>query len=65
MFSAAVKEAELRAQRATVFCDTEVAVQVLLPPPYNTVLPWRLVRALIGKVLSTVLGYALPRFLEV
>ena len=50
---------------ATVFCDTEVKVQVLLPPPYNTVLPWRLVRALLGKVLSTIVRYVLPRFLEV
>lgn len=58
--------AEVRkAEPATVFCETEVKVQVLLPPPYNTVLPWRLVRALLGKVLSTVVRYVLPRFLEV
>lgn len=54
-----------RAEPATVFCDTEIKVQVLLPPPYNTLLPWRLVRALLGKLLSTVVAYVLPRFLEV
>ena len=50
---------------ATVFCDAGVKVQVLLPPPYNVVLPWRLVRALLGKVLSTTVRYMLPKFLEV
>ncbi|CAN0279037.1 unnamed protein product, partial [Ectocarpus sp. 12 AP-2014] len=50
---------------ATVFCDTEIKVQVLLPPPYNTLLPWRLVRALLRKLLSTTVAYILPRFLEV
>lgn len=50
---------------ATVFCDTEIKVQVLLPPPYNTLLPWRLVRVLLGKLLSTIVAYVLPRFLEV
>lgn len=54
-----------RAGPATVFCDTEIKVQVLLPPPYNTLLPWRLVRALLGKLLSTIVAYVLPRFLEV
>ncbi|CAB1114931.1 unnamed protein product [Ectocarpus sp. CCAP 1310/34] len=49
---------------ATVFCDTEIKVQVLLPPPYNTLLPWRLVRALLGKLLSTTVAFILPRFLE-
>ncbi|CAM9599416.1 unnamed protein product, partial [Ectocarpus sp. 8 AP-2014] len=49
---------------ATVFCDTEIKVQVLLPPPYNTLLPWRLVRVLLGKLLSTIVAYILPRFLE-
>lgn len=63
--SAAAKEAALRAGRGTVLCETQVRVQVLLPPPYNTVLPWRLVRALLGKVLSTTVAYMLPRFLEV
>lgn len=53
------------AEPATVFCDTEIKVQVLLPPPYNTLLPWRLVRALLGKLLSTIVAYVLPRFLEV
>lgn len=62
---AAAKEVELRAERGTVFCETAVRVQVLLPPPYNTVLPWRLVRALLGKALSTIVSYMLPRFLEV
>lgn len=62
---AAAKERELRAERGTVFCDTQVRVQVLLPPPYNSVLPWRLLRALLGKVLSTIVAYVLPRFLEV
>lgn len=54
-----------RAEPATVFCDTEIKVQVLLPPPYNTLLPWRLVRALLGKLLSIIVAYVLPRFLEV
>jgi len=54
-----------KAGPATVFCDTEIKVQVLLPPPYNTLLPWRLVRALLGKLLSTIVAYVLPRFLEV
>lgn len=54
-----------RAEPATVFCETEVKVQVLLPPPYNTLLPWRLVRALLGKLLSTTVAYVLPRFLDV
>ena len=27
-------------------------VQVLLPPPYNTVLPWRLVRALRSNIVN-------------
>lgn len=54
-----------RTEPATVFCDTEIKVQVLLPPPYNTLLPWRLVRALLGKLLSTIVAYVLPRFLEV
>ncbi|CAM9315057.1 unnamed protein product, partial [Ectocarpus sp. 13 AM-2016] len=49
---------------ATVFCDKEIKVQVLLPPPYNTLLPWRLVRALLRKLLSTTVAYILPRFLE-
>lgn len=61
------KDEELpeRAEPATVFCDTEIKVQVLLPPPYNTLLPWRLVRVLLGKLLSTTAAYVLPRFLEV
>lgn len=50
---------------STVFCETAVKVQVLLPPPYNTMLPWRLVRALLGRILSTVVAFILPRFLEV
>lgn len=54
-----------KAGPATVFCDAEIKVQVLLPPPYNTLLPWRLVRALLGKLLSTIVAYVLPRFLEV
>eukprot|EP00903_Cladosiphon_okamuranus_P018566 g17089.t1 len=53
-----------RTEPATVFCETEIKVQVLLPPPYNTVLPWRLVRVLLGKLLSTIVAYVLPRFLE-
>lgn len=52
-------------EQATVFCEAGVKVQVVLPPPYSTVLPWRLVRALLGKVLSTTVRYMLPRFLEV
>lgn len=60
-------EGELAAdvEPATVFCDTEIKVEVLLPPPYNTLLPWRLVRVLLGKLLSTTVAYILPRFLEV
>lgn len=54
-----------RAEPATLFCDTEIKVRVLLPPPYNTLLPWRLVRVLLGKLLSTTAAYVLPRFLEV
>lgn len=54
-----------KAEPATLFCETEIKVQVLLPPPYNTLLPWRLVRVLLGKLLSTIVAYVLPRFLEV
>eukprot|EP00752_Nemacystus_decipiens_P004707 g4293.t1 len=53
-----------KAEPATVFCETEIKVRVLLPPPYNTLLPWRLVRVLLGKLLSTIVAYVLPRFLE-
>lgn len=49
----------------TVLCETEVRVQVLLPPPYSTVLPWRFLRIVLGRVLSTTVTYVLPRFLEV
>lgn len=63
--SAAAREANLRIDRGTIFCETDVRVQVLLPPPYNTLLPWRLVRAVLGKVISTTVAYVLPRFLEV
>lgn len=56
---------QITAEPATVFCETEVTVQVVLPPPYNALLPRRLVRALLSKVLSTIMGYVLPRFLEV
>lgn len=62
---ARIEEVLERPEPATVFCDTEIKVQVLLPPPYNTLLPWRLVRALLGKLLSTIVAYILPRFLEV